>query len=152
MVTVDEVRDLALSLASSDGALWIDGDDTRLAQVLANLLRNAAKFTRPGGRVSVDVRRDGPAAVIAVRDTGSGISAEVLARLFQPFTQADRSLDRSSGGLGLGLALVRGIVELHGGEVRASSDGPERGTEITIRLPLAGAEPSRDEARAAAGP
>jgi signal transduction histidine kinase len=118
--------------------VWVKADPTRLTQVFDNLIHNAVKFTDRGGKVSVrvgveEVRRQ---AVLAVRDTGSGIEPEMLGRLFDTFAQADRSLDRSKGGLGLGLSLVKGLVELHGGEVQAQSDGPGRGAEFVVRLPL----------------
>jgi CheY-like chemotaxis protein len=114
-----------------------------LAQALGNLLHNACKFTPAGGRVTVTVAETpaGGHARVAVRDTGRGIGAEVLPRLFDPFAQADASLDRGRGGLGLGLALVKGLVELHGGTVDAASDGPGRGTTVTLTLPLAPAAP-----------
>jgi len=116
--------------------LWVDGDATRLAQMLGNLLGNAAKFTPNGGKVSVTLHSREGRAVLEVADSGIGIDADTLKRLFEPFAQADRSLDRSSGGLGLGLSLVRGLAELHGGEVSAHSDGPGRGARFTVKLPL----------------
>jgi PAS domain S-box-containing protein len=118
--------------------LWVQGDPTRLTQVVSNLLRNAVKFTPRGGTVSVRLTADAGLgqAVLTVRDTGAGIEPAMLPRLFEPFTQADRSLDRSQGGLGLGLALVKGLVELHGGETQAASNGPGRGAEFVVRLPL----------------
>jgi CheY-like chemotaxis protein len=118
--------------------VWVEGDPTRLAQVLDNLLENAVKFTPRGGSVMVRLAADPGRgqAVLAVRDTGSGIAPDLLPRLFEPFAQADRSLDRSQGGLGLGLALVKGLVELHGGEVHAASGGPGRGAEFEVRLPM----------------
>ena len=110
----------------------------RLAQVFDNLLDNAGKFTDPGGRLEVRlaVGEDGRQAVLLVRDTGMGIEPELLPRLFEAFAQADRSLDRTRGGLGLGLAVVKGLVEMHGGEVAAASAGPGRGAEFTVRLPV----------------
>ncbi|MGC4117402.1 MAG: PAS domain S-box protein [Myxococcales bacterium] len=127
-----------VSIAFPDEPLWVDGDATRIAQAASNLLGNAAKFTPAGGRVSLSVRRDDSKhAVVEVSDTGVGIDPETLSRLFVPFAQADRSLDRSRGGLGLGLALVRGIVELHGGSVSAHSPGPGFGATFTVKLPLA---------------
>ena len=132
--TVLERHEVEVTLP--DAALWVDGDPTRLAQVVGNLLNNAAKFTPPGGRVSVSLRRAADSAVLEVADTGLGIDAETRARLFEPFAQADRSLDRSPGGLGLGLALVKGMIELHGGAVSAHSDGAGRGARFTVKLPL----------------
>ena len=116
---------IALELAVAAEPLWIDGDGTRLAQVIGNLLNNAAKFTGPAERASVSVAKEeaGSGVVVRVRDTGVGMSREVLPRLFEPFTQADSTLDRTRGGLGLGLALVKGLVELHGGRVEANSEG-----------------------------
>jgi CheY-like chemotaxis protein len=114
------------------------GDRVRLAQVVSNLLHNAAKFTDPGGRVAVAVpadARDGRAAV-SVRDTGIGIEPQLLPHVFETFIQADRTLDRSRGGLGLGLALVKGLVELQGGAVQASSPGLGQGSEFRFWLPL----------------
>jgi CheY-like chemotaxis protein/anti-sigma regulatory factor (Ser/Thr protein kinase) len=121
-----------------DLPVWVLGDATRLTQVLDNLLQNALKFTDRGGTIAVRVEADAGSqrAVLTVRDTGRGIEAPLLPHLFEPFTQADRSLDRAKGGLGLGLSLVKGLVELHGGEVRASSEGPGRGAEFVVRLPL----------------
>jgi signal transduction histidine kinase len=135
-----EEAGLSLALEAPDGPVWVVGDAVRLTQVVGNLLTNAVKFTDAGGRVEVHVAADGQRrrAVLAVRDSGIGIEAHVLPRLFEAFAQADRSVGRSRGGLGLGLALVRGLVELHGGEVGAASEGPGRGSEFTVWLPLAG--------------
>lgn len=121
-----------------DRPLEVIGDPTRLAQVMGNLLHNASKFTPQGGTVLVRAAED-PAnrnASVTVRDSGTGLEAEVLARLFEPFSQADQALDRSKGGLGLGLALVRGLVELHHGSVVAESEGLGRGSTFTLRIPL----------------
>lgn len=118
--------------------VWIDADRTRLAQVVMNLLSNAIKFTPPSGMVTVTVGVGADdRAMLEVRDTGTGIEPALLPRLFEPFMQADRTLDRSAGGLGLGLALVKGLVELHGGEVTATSAGAGHGATFVIRLPLA---------------
>jgi PAS domain S-box-containing protein len=115
----------------------VDADRTRIAQIVMNLLSNAAKFTPAGGSATISVTVEGSGmAVVTVSDTGVGIEAALLPRLFQPFMQADRTLDRSGGGLGLGLALVKGLVELHGGDVVARSAGVNRGTELVVRLPL----------------
>jgi two-component system CheB/CheR fusion protein len=115
--------------------VWVDGDATRLGQALGNLLHNSAKFTDEGGAVSVVLRQEGQMAVLRVRDTGVGIPREILGGIFQAFVQADRTLDRSTGGLGLGLALVKGVIELHGGEVGAHSEGVGHGAEFTLALP-----------------
>ncbi|HUE75150.1 MAG TPA: response regulator [Pirellulaceae bacterium] len=116
--------------------LELDGDRTRLAQVLTNLLNNAAKYTAAGGSITLDIQADGGEAVIRVRDTGMGIPREMLAKIFDLFTQVDRSIDRSQGGLGVGLTLVRKLVELHGGAVRVTSEGLGKGAEFIVRLPL----------------
>jgi PAS domain S-box-containing protein len=132
-----------LEVTAPEGALFTVGDRTRLTQVVGNLLENAVKFTPRGGKATLSLEENAPLrqAVVRLRDTGAGIAADMLPRLFQPFTQADTTLDRSKGGLGLGLALVRGLVEMHGGAVSADSDGPDRGAEFTLRLPLDGAAP-----------
>jgi two-component system CheB/CheR fusion protein len=135
-------RRICLRLEGPEQPVWVNGDATRLAQAVGNLLHNAGKFTPEGGEVSVELLREPQEAALRVRDTGAGIAPEVLPRLFQPFTQADRSLDRKAGGLGLGLCVVKGIAELHGGRVGARSDGPGRGAEFTFRLPLV-QEPNR---------
>jgi PAS domain S-box-containing protein len=136
---------LGLELDLPPTALWVEGDATRLAQVLDNLLSNAGKFTPPGGRVTVRLQGSlagapgscgGGRARIVVRDTGVGIAPDLLPRLFQTLTQADASLERSQGGLGLGLALVKGLVELHGGQVEAHSAGLGQGAEFVVTLPL----------------
>ena len=137
---------VALELAVPEEPLWIDGDPKRLAQAIGNLLQNGRKFTPKGGRVTVAVERVDTCARIRVSDDGVGMDPELVARLFQPFVQADRTLARSSGGLGLGLALVKGFVELHGGKVSASSGGPGKGSEFVIEIPVASgaaASPSR---------
>ena len=118
------------------GCLQIEGDATRVAQVIGNLLDNAAKYTEAGGRIRVAARRDGEFAAISVRDNGIGIAADLLPRIFDLFTQAARSLDRAQGGLGVGLSLVKTLVELHGGTVEARSKGPGAGSEFVVRLPL----------------
>ncbi len=138
-----EAAGLALDLELSGEPLWIDGDPTRISQVVGNVLSNAGKFTEPGGRIAVAVRREGEAAAVAVRDTGIGMEPELLARAFEPFSQAEWGPDRGRGGLGLGLALVKALVELHGGSVVAASPGPGRGTEVVMRLPLAAGREER---------
>ncbi len=121
--------------------LSVSGDRTRLVQVVSNILNNAAKYTPSGGRIALRVSSDGGEAVIAVSDNGQGIEPQVLPYIFDLFTQAERTPDRSQGGLGIGLALVKSLVALHGGRVAAFSQGPNRGSEFVIRLPLlSGAE------------
>jgi CheY-like chemotaxis protein len=116
--------------------LVIDGDAGRLSQVIGNLLSNAAKFTDKGGRITLSLSRDGGDAVIRVRDNGIGISPEHLDRLFDMFVQLETSIERSRDGLGIGLTLVKRLVELHGGTIHAHSDGPGRGSEFVVRLAL----------------
>ncbi|WP_242391965.1 ATP-binding response regulator [Anaeromyxobacter oryzisoli] len=130
---------------------WVEGDPTRLAQILGNLLLNSARFTPPGGTVTVQLEDEAAgSALLSVRDTGEGIDADVLGRIFEPFSQADRSLARTRGGLGLGLAIVKGLVELHGGSVTVSSAGRGAGTEVSLRLPCAPAVVSTPTPRPAA--
>ncbi|MGC4070875.1 MAG: ATP-binding protein [Polyangiaceae bacterium] len=119
-------------------SLWLDGDAARLAQALGNLLSNAAKFTPKGGRVNLTLESEADnMAVLRVSDTGIGIASDFVHRLFEPFVQADSSLGRSNSGLGLGLALVKGVVEAHGGSVGAQSRGPNAGSTFVLRLPIA---------------
>jgi PAS domain S-box-containing protein len=139
--TIDDHRELFASSGAvlverlPAAPLWVDADATRIAQAVANLLHNAAKFTPAGARVEAAVAREGATAAVRVRDDGPGIAPHLLTRLFEPFTQGDDSLDRNRGGLGLGLSLVKGFVELHGGSVEACSAGPGRGAEFVVRLP-----------------
>ena len=130
---------LALAL-SSPGALMVDADPTRICQVVTNLLNNAARYTPDGGAIDLSVRREAGQAVICVRDNGVGISAAMLPRIFDMFAQGDAAGPRAQGGLGVGLALVRNLVELHGGAVSATSAGTGLGCEFVVRLPLAADE------------
>ena len=130
-----DARRHELSVAAAPEPIRLDADSSRLAQVIGNLLNNAVKYTDEGGRIWLEVRREGGLAVVRVRDTGVGISAEMLPRVFDLFTQIDPTLDRSQGGLGVGLTLVRSLVELHGGTVHAASPGHGRGSEFVVRLP-----------------
>jgi PAS domain S-box-containing protein len=139
----------ALSIALPDPPLVLHADPLRLAQVLANLLNNAAKYTEPGGRIEVAAHVDGDDVVVRVRDNGLGIAPEHLPHVFDLFAQADRSLNRAQGGLGIGLTLVRSLVGLHGGSVRARSAGIRRGSEFEVRLPL---HPGPHPVEAEAGP
>lgn len=125
-----------LSVAMPDEALWVDGDATRLAQSLSNLVNNAAKYTPDGGRIAVSLARVEQEAVLTVQDSGVGLPPDMTARVFDMFAQVNRSLERAQGGLGIGLALVRSLVTLHGGQVSAASLGPGHGSTFTIRLPL----------------
>ena len=129
--------------------IYVDGDLTRLAQAMSNLLNNAAKYTEKGGRIWMRAEKQEDEAVISVRDTGIGIPADMLPRVFDMFTQIDRSLEKSQGGLGIGLTLVKQLVELHGGSVSAASAGPGKGSEFVLRLPTV-AEPGRTLLRSTA--
>jgi PAS domain S-box-containing protein len=136
-----------LEVRLSPEPLSLDGDLIRLAQVVLNLLTNAIKYTPAGGRIEVDVAREGAFAVVRVKDTGIGMSPELMPKVFDLFVQGERSLDRSEGGLGIGLTLVKRLVSLHGGTVSAHSDGPGRGSEFAISLPALAqsAEPKKVE-------
>lgn len=131
---------LAFHVVTPEEPVQIEGDRTRLAQCLGNLLHNALKFTPAGGQVLLSLSVDGSRARIEVEDNGAGIDPALLPTLFRPFAQGPQTLDRSQGGLGLGLALVKGLVELHGGTVGVASAGAEQGTRVTILLPLAPSE------------
>ncbi len=137
MRPVVEAKEHELRVSLPSEPLPIDADQTRLEQVLGNLLRNAAKYTEPGGRIEVEVRAEGDEAVVAVRDNGMGISPDLLPRVFDLFTQGEQGLDRTGAGLGIGLTLVRSLVEMHGGRVEARSDGEGRGAVVVVWLPLA---------------
>ena len=132
-----------LEMAVATGEIWVDGDRTRLTQVIGNLLQNAAKFTARGGKTIVSVERSSARqqAIVRVQDTGRGFASEFQSRLFEPFNQIDVTIDRAKGGLGLGLALVKGLVEMHGGSVAAASAGVDQGATFTITLPLQASGP-----------
>jgi PAS domain S-box-containing protein len=131
---------------------WVDADETRVEQIVTNLVGNALKFTPPRGRIMVTVGREGEDAVLSVRDTGIGIPAETLPRVFDLFVQGERTLDRAQGGLGIGLTLVRRLVELHGGSVHATSAGPGHGSVFQVRLPALEAPADAPRAGADAEP
>jgi CheY-like chemotaxis protein/anti-sigma regulatory factor (Ser/Thr protein kinase) len=126
---------LDLQLAPEAGPAIVEGDYKRLVQVVANLLNNAAKYTPEGGRLGVWMGATADHVLVSVKDNGIGIAADLLPTVFDLFSQAERTPDRSQGGLGLGLALVKSLVELHGGMVTAASEGRNMGTEFTVRLP-----------------
>jgi PAS domain S-box-containing protein len=132
-----EARRHELAVTLPREAVPLEADPTRLAQVIANLLTNAAKYTEEGGHVRLTVEREGGTAVVRVRDDGVGIPSEMLSSVFTLFTQVDRTLARSEGGLGIGLTLVKSLTELHGGTVEARSEGPGTGSEFIVRLPVA---------------
>ena len=124
-----------LTLELPDELITVDGDKTRLIQVLSNILHNASKFTDPGGRIHLKVSREGSHVAISVADTGIGIAPNLIPTVFELFTQVHAKSERAQGGLGIGLALVRRLTEMHGGTVTARSDGPGSGTEFTVRIP-----------------
>jgi signal transduction histidine kinase/DNA-binding response OmpR family regulator len=138
-------RSHQLEVSAVPEGVWIEADPTRLEQVLANLLNNAAKYTEPGGRIWLTARQDNGAVEVRVKDTGIGLAPEMLRCVFEPFVQVDQSLERAQGGLGIGLTLVRSLVEMHGGTVHAHSAGLGQGSEFVVRLPVlpqpAGAPP-----------
>jgi signal transduction histidine kinase/CheY-like chemotaxis protein len=130
-----ESRKHHLLISLPEEPLWLIADPVRMEQILVNLLNNAAKYTDPGGRIWLTAVQEGKEIVLRVRDTGIGIPAELLPRIFDLYVQVDRSLDRSEGGLGIGLTLVQYLVQLHGGSVAAYSEGVGRGSEFVVRLP-----------------
>jgi signal transduction histidine kinase/CheY-like chemotaxis protein len=131
-----ELAQVQVDFVPASEPVSVFADPTRIAQIVGNLLSNSAKFTGKGGHTWVAIRREGAQAVLRVTDDGVGMDGETLQHLFEPFMQAAQSLDRSQGGLGLGLALVKGLAELHGGSVSAHSDGPGLGTEFIVHFPL----------------
>jgi CheY-like chemotaxis protein/two-component sensor histidine kinase len=155
---VEQVRPLvdarrhSLTLQLSGRSAHVIGDRTRLVQVISNILNNAAKYTAPGGRITLSVTVDEKRVHVAVRDNGVGIAPDILPYIFDLFTQAERTPDRSQGGLGIGLALVKSLVALHGGTVHANSDGIGEGSEFCICLPrLAAPNGADDDDSSAAG-
>ncbi len=141
---------LDVRLPSSE--LRLNGDEGRLAQVVSNLLTNAAKYTDPGGCITVEAARQGSEIVLTVKDDGIGITPELLPHVFDMFTQGRQAADRSRGGLGIGLTIVRNLVELHGGTVQAESQGLGKGSVFTVRLPVAAEEPTAVESSSVANP
>jgi PAS domain S-box-containing protein len=133
-----EQRDHKLTLNVPYEGLLVEGDHVRLTQVMTNLLTNAAKYTEPGGNISVHARREGDEVIARVKDSGAGLSPELLPAVFDLFTQASQTLARSEGGLGLGLTIAKSLVEMHGGRIEAFSDGLGRGSEFVVRLPASG--------------
>ncbi len=126
-----------LAISISPDAVIIDADPVRITQVISNLLNNAAKYTNQGGQIWISARPENGQAVISVRDSGIGIAREMLPRVFDIFAQVDRSPQRVQGGLGIGLALAKSLVQMHGGDIEAHSEGLGHGTEFIVRLPLA---------------
>ena len=146
-----ESRRHELIVSEPDAPLRIEADATRLEQILVNLLSNAAKYTDPGGRIHLIAKQENGGVCLMVRDNGIGISAEMLSRVFEMFTQVDQSLERTQGGLGIGLALVRSLVEMHGGTVQVTSAGVGQGSEFIVRLPL-GTMPQQDQGATGVAP
>jgi signal transduction histidine kinase len=140
-----------LEFARPAERLWVDGDPSRLVQMVTNLLTNAAKYTPEGGNIRLSVEREGEWAAIRVRDNGVGIPKEMLSRVFDRFVQVEPGGHASVGGLGIGLAVVRHLVELHGGTVSATSEGVGKGSEFVLRLPLMPNPVSADQSSAAQG-
>jgi CheY-like chemotaxis protein len=138
-----------VTVTSCSEPQYVDGDGARLVQCVANLLTNAAKYTDPSGEIQVELRSEPSGAVIVVTDNGVGIPTELLPRIFELFVQSERSLDRSEGGLGIGLSVVQRLIDMHGGRVTAASAGPGHGSTFEISLPTVAAptqgraEPSR---------
>jgi two-component sensor histidine kinase len=142
-------RGQQLEVALPRESVFVTADAGRLDQVLKNLLGNAVKYTQPGGRIWLTAESGSGALVLRIRDSGIGIASEMLPYVFDSFWQVEQVLDHSQGGLGIGLALVRKLVEMHGGSVSASSPGPDRGSEFVVRLPLSSTPQSHDAAPAA---
>ena len=136
-----DARRHTLTVELPEPPVVLYADKARLTQVIANLLNNAAKYQNPGGQIQLCAERQGDQAMIMIRDRGIGIAVEMLHEVFELFSQGERTLDRAQGGLGIGLALVKQLVELHGGRVAAQSSGPGHGSEFTIHLPMRATEP-----------
>lgn len=149
---VFHARGVDITFAAAAEPLRVDADPARLGQILTNLLTNACKYTPSGGHVAVRVGRDGDRARVMVEDDGVGIPAELLPDIFEMFAQGDGSLERTQGGLGIGLTLARSLAQLHGGTLQAASPGPGRGSVFTLRLPLVPAAPVRERSAEAAPP
>jgi CheY-like chemotaxis protein len=141
-----------LTVSAPEGALLLDADPVRLTQVFANLINNAARYTQNAGQIWLTVYRDKNDVVVSVRDNGIGIEHDMLPRVFEMFAQEAHSNGRSQGGLGIGLTLVDKLVKMHGGSVEAKSEGPGRGSEFIVRLPLSPQPPPPEPAAIAVGP
>jgi PAS domain S-box-containing protein len=147
-----DARGHTLEVRLARDPLLVDGDLARLSQVVLNLLNNAIKYTPDGGRIEVEVAREAELAMVRVKDTGIGIGADLIPRVFDLFVQGERALDRAEGGLGIGLTLVKRLVMLHGGDVLARSEGRGRGSEFVVRLPALAQKPAKSGAASAARP
>jgi PAS domain S-box-containing protein len=132
--------------------IYVKADPARLTQVFSNILHNACKYTEPGGRIAITAQLAGDEAIVQIKDTGFGIPSSKLTSIFEMFTQVDRTLERSQGGLGIGLSLVKRLVEMHGGSVEAFSDGPGHGSEFVIRLPVSNESPAVETVQAGVEP
>ena len=139
-----DARKHEFSVSLPTEPIWVEADPAGMEQVVVNLLNNAAKYTDTGGLIRMTVSREGDEAVIRVRDNGVGIAPELLPHIFDLFTQVDGSLGRSYGGLGIGLALARNLVEMHDGRLQARSDGLGKGSEFTVKLPVESAAPGQE--------
>ena len=137
-----------LRVVLPDEPLFLQADPVRLTQVFANLLNNSCKYTPPGGHLQISAEREGDQAVVRVKDSGAGIPPDQLEKIFNMFNQVDRSPERAQGGLGIGLTLVRRLVEMHGGSVHASSEGPGKGSEFIVRLPALARAPRTQKSQA----
>jgi CheY-like chemotaxis protein/two-component sensor histidine kinase len=147
-----DARGHTLDVRLARDPLLVDGDLARLSQVVLNLLNNAIKYTPDGGRIEVEVAREADLAIVRVKDTGIGMGADLISRVFDLFVQGERALDRAEGGLGIGLTLVKRLVALHGGDILALSEGPGRGSEFVVRLPALAQKTTKDRARHDARP
>jgi signal transduction histidine kinase/ActR/RegA family two-component response regulator len=144
-------RSQRVTVSVPESGLGVHGDRARLAQVIANLINNAARYTEPGGHIVIDAHADGADAVLRVRDSGRGIPKDAQATIFDLFVQVDTSLARSHGGLGIGLTVVKTLVESHGGSVRVFSEGPGKGSEFVVRIPLQATRDARAESASRVG-
>jgi len=140
-----EARSQELTIEVSPAPLYVEGDPTRLLQIMENLLNNAAKYSPPHGRIRISLLQEDGEAVIRVRDNGRGIASDMLNTIFELFVQSDHTLDRSDGGMGLGLSLVQMLTRMHGGTVVAHSDGPNQGSEFIVRLPVTDLRPVAEQ-------
>jgi CheY-like chemotaxis protein/anti-sigma regulatory factor (Ser/Thr protein kinase) len=139
-----EARNQELTVSTPSSVIWLDADPVRLSQVITNLLSNAAKYTEKGGHIWLTVQLQGDQVMICVRDNGIGMDKALLPHVFDLFTQGERTLDRSQGGLGIGLTIVKNLVAMQGGTVEARSEGIGRGSEFTIRMPVSAKRPEQD--------
>ena len=145
-------RQQELRISLPEESIRLEADPTRLEQILLNLLTNAVKYTDIGGRIGLTAERDRDEVVVRVQDTGIGIAPDMLPRIFDLFVQGERRPDQTQGGMGIGLSLVKTLVEKHGGSITAHSEGPGMGSEFVVRLPVLSVAPADRPVRSAAGP